>query len=103
GARPPPARGRPGRKSHETVCAAAWTSLSRLSSVLLAPPADKLTRDAAIAIMHAASSRSFEMLGGSEATSEIGRVRLFRMLTPVGFELGPFLGRELSLPGRSAT
>jgi hypothetical protein len=27
------------------------------TSVLLAPPADKLTRDAAIAIMHAASSR----------------------------------------------
>src|SRR6516165_12512012 len=66
-----------------------------LSSVLLAPPADKLTRDAAIAIMHAARSRSFEMLVGSEATSEIGRLRLFKIRTPVGFELGPFLGREV--------
>jgi len=63
--------------------------------VLLAPPADKLTPDAAIAIMHAASSRSFEMLVGSEATSEIGRLRLFKIRTPVGFELGPFLGREV--------
>ena len=36
--------------------------------MLLAPPADKLTPDAAIAIMHAASSRSFEMLVGSEAS-----------------------------------
>ena len=35
-----------GRCPHGTVCAAAWTSRSWLSSVLLAPPADKLTRDA---------------------------------------------------------
>ena len=70
-------------------------SRSWLSSVLLAPPADKLTRDAAIAIMHAARSRSFEMLVGSKATSEIGRLRLFKIRTPVGFELGPFLGREV--------
>ena len=63
--------------------------------MLLAPPADKLTPDAAIAIMHAASSRSFEMLVGFEATSEIGRLSLFKILTPVGFELGPFLGRRV--------
>jgi hypothetical protein len=35
------------------------------------------------------------MLVGFEATSEIGRLRLFKILTPVGFELGPFLGRRV--------